>query len=249
MGRGIKGWGALLAFLGLLAGGGDLWALEKELPVGPVQLEADSVAYDAEQDSYHAQGKVLITFTGGFLKADAVHLNHRTNRALAEGNVYVDSDGDILEGETVEFDVVAKTGTVSDGKMFLAKNHFYIKGEKIEKTGIATYRLEEATITACDGPTPDWSMAGSELDLTIDGYGIMKDGRFLVRDVPVFYTPYMIFPAKTTRQSGFLFPRFAYSRDKNGLDVEVPFYWAINDHVDATFFQRDPVGTRIQGRG
>ncbi len=50
--------------------------------------------------------------------------------------------------------------------------------------------------------------------------------------------PYLIFPAKTTRQTGFLFPRFAYSRDKNGLDVEIPFYWAVSDSADATFFQR-----------
>ncbi|HSV56266.1 MAG TPA: LPS assembly protein LptD, partial [Magnetospirillaceae bacterium] len=32
--------------------------------------------------------------------------------------------------------------------------------------------------------------------------------------------------------------RFGYSRDKNGLDIEVPFYWAINEHSDATFYQR-----------
>ncbi|PJC75071.1 MAG: hypothetical protein CO013_02890, partial [Syntrophobacterales bacterium CG_4_8_14_3_um_filter_58_8] len=62
--------------------------------------------------------------------------------------------------------------------------------------------------------------------------------RFLARDLPVLYLPYLIFPAKTTRQTGLLFPRFSYSRDKNGLDVEIPFYWAVSDSADATFFQR-----------
>ena len=132
--------------------------------------------------------------------------------------------------------------------MFIARNHFYIKGEKIEKRGEATYRLENATVTTCDGEAPDWRLAGSELDVTVDGYGTMKHGRFLARDIPLLYVPYLIFPAKTTRQSGLLLPHLSYSRDKNGLDVELPFFWAISESVDATFFTALPGEARFQGR-
>jgi LPS-assembly protein len=215
-----------------------LWALQTEYRGGPVTIEADSIAYDGEADAFHAVGRVLITFEGGYLKADYATLNRVTNVAIAEGDVLVRSDQDILEGERVSFDIVAKTGTVDDGKMFLARNHFYIRGEKIEKTGEATYRLENATVTSCDGENPDWRLAGRELELTVDGYGTLKHGRFLARDIPLLYVPYFLFPAKTTRQSGFLFPRFSFSRDKNGLDVELPFYWAMSESADATFFQR-----------
>ncbi len=215
-----------------------LSALEKDIPEGPVTIEADSLTYDRDKDTVSAAGKVLITFTGGILKADAVTLYRRTNKAFAQGNVYLRSDQDVLEGDRVDFDITAKTGTVDNGKMFIARNHFYIKGEKIEKRGEADYRLENATVTTCDGDTPDWRLAGRELDLTVDGYGTLKDGRFLARDVPVLYVPYLIFPAKTTRQSGLLFPRLSYSRDKNGLDVEVPFYWAVSESADATISLR-----------
>ena len=215
-----------------------LQAFEAEFQGGPVTIESDSIAYDGDEDTFHAAGKVLINFTGGFLKADTVTLNRTTNQALAVGHVLVQSDQDTLEGEKVSFNIVSRTGTVEGGKMFIAQNHFYIQGERIEKKSEATYRLENATVTTCDGDAPDWRIAGSELDVTVDGYGVLKHGRFLVRDLPLLYIPYLIFPAKTTRQTGFLFPRFAYSRDKNGLDVEVPFYWAISDSADATFFQR-----------
>ncbi len=159
-------------------------ALEKDIPEGPVTIEADSLTYDRDEDTFSAAGKVLITFTGGFLKADAVTLYRSTNKALAEGNVYLRSDQDVLEGDRVDFDIAAKTGTVDNGKMFIARNHFYIKGEKIEKRGEADYRLENATVTTCDGEAPDWRLAGRELDLTVDGYGTLKDGRFLARDIP-----------------------------------------------------------------
>ena len=215
-----------------------LRAFETEFRGGPVTIEADSIAYDGDEDVFHAAGKVLITFSGGYMKSDAATLNRTTNQALAVGHVLVQSDQDILEGEKVSFNIVSRTGTVDDGKMFLAQNHFYIRGDKIEKKGEADYRLENATVTSCDGDAPDWRIACSELDLTVDGYGVLKHGRLLARDLPVFYLPYLIFPAKTTRQSGLLFPMFTYSRDKNGLDIQVPFYWAISESADATFYQR-----------
>ncbi len=215
-----------------------LRAFETGFREGPVTIEADSIAYDGDEDVFHAVGKVLITFTGGLLKADTATLFRTTNRALAEGNVYLKSGQDILEGKKVSFDVVTKTGTVDEGKMFLAQNHYYIKGDKIEKRGEADYRLENATVTTCDGEKPDWSIACRQLDLTVDGYGSISHGQLRAGALPIFYTPYLVFPAKTTRQSGLLSPMLNYSRDKNGLDIQVPFYWAISESADATFYQR-----------
>jgi LPS-assembly protein len=209
-----------------------------DISKGPVTIEAEKLSYDREKDTYHAQGDVLITFTGGSLMAESVILDRQTNEAFAEGYVFLMSDGDILEGDRVKFDIDTKTGVAYEGRMFLVKNHFYLTGSKIEKLGEETYHVECASATTCDGDAPDWKFTGSELDVTIDGYGTLKHGKFLVKDFPVFYTPYLLFPAKTTRQSGFLFPRLSFSREKLGLDVEVPFYWAISTTSDATFYQR-----------
>ncbi|MBE9546195.1 MAG: LPS-assembly protein LptD [Proteobacteria bacterium] len=214
-------------------------AVERKISTkGPVNIEADSIAYDRDTDTYSAKGSVVITFTGGYLKADYVTLNKATNEAEASGNVYIKSDDDILEGERVKFNIATKTGTIYEGKLFFAKNHFYINGKKIEKTGEATYHLEDATATTCDGDRPAWRFTGKELDVTIDGYGTVKHGTFQVKNFPFLYMPYMVFPAKTTRQSGFLPPRISCSRDKHGWDIELPLYWAISKNADATFYQR-----------
>jgi len=213
-------------------------AIETDISKGPVTLEADSVAYDKEKDTYHAKGNVLIFFSGGVLIAESVVLNKATNDAVAEDYVMLISDGDILEGDKVDFNIESKTGVAYQGKMFFVANHFYIKGTRIEKTGEASYHFENATATTCDGDSPDWRLTGKELDVTIDGYGTLKHGKFLATNVPVFYTPYLLFPAKKTRQSGFLFPYIGYSEKKLGWDVELPFYWAISEDTDATFYQR-----------
>ncbi|MDP2268627.1 MAG: LPS assembly protein LptD, partial [Deltaproteobacteria bacterium] len=176
--------------------------------------------------------------SGGTLQADFVLLAKGGNIASAEGRVKVRTASDLLEGDKVVFDLTTNTGVVSYGKMFIAQNHFYLTGDKIEKRGEATYRIEGACLTTCDGDRPDWRFTAREMDVTVDGYGKLSDGKFFVKDVPVLYLPYFIFPAKTTRQTGFLFPRLAYSRDKLGWDAELPFYVAISQSADATFYQR-----------
>jgi LPS-assembly protein len=213
-------------------------AVEQGIPEGPVNIEADRIIYTADEDIFDATGAVVITFTGGFLTGDRVTVNRGTNQAWADGSVVLQSGGDRLTGERLFFNLISKTGTLHDGRMFIAENHLYVQGERIEKRAEATYRLQNGSVTSCDGETPDWRIAGREIDLTVDGYGTIKDGRFLARDLPLLYLPYMVFPAKTTRQTGLLFPQFNYSRDKNGLDIEIPFYWAISESADATFYQR-----------
>lgn len=204
----------------------------------PVSVEADAITYDQATETYEATGAVYITFAELTLRADRVILDLPRNQAFAFGKVKITMAADTLEGEKVVFDLVRGTGTVYEGKAFLAKNHFYLRGRRIEKTGDQTYRGVDVTATTCDGEVPDWKLAGREIDVTIDGYGTLKHGRFMIRGIPVFYVPYLIFPAKTTRQSGFLLPRLSYSRNIHGLDVEVPYYQVISESMDGTIYLR-----------
>jgi LPS-assembly protein len=227
----------LLLFLTAPAGGQPSLDLQKAQK-GPVRIEADRLTYDQDSDTYRAEGSVVITFTGGFLKADSVTMNRTTGDAWAHGHAYLQSEGDILEGDILELNLETKKGTVYDGHMFFVKNHLYVTGSEIEKSGEATYHIKDATATTCDGPLADWRFTGKQADVTIDGYGTLKDGTFQIRDTPVVWLPWAMFPAKTTRQTGFLFPYFGYSADRLGFDAEIPFYWAVSKSTDATLYTR-----------
>jgi LPS-assembly protein len=227
----------LLLFLAAPAGGQPSLDLKKAQK-GPIQIEADRLTYDQDADTYRAEGNVVITFTGGFLKADSVTMNRTTNDAWAHGHAFLSSDGDTLEGDIIELNLETKKGMARDGRMFFIKNHLYVTGSEIEKSGEATYRVKDATATTCDGPLPDWRFTGKEGEVTIDGYGILKNGSFQIRDTPVVWLPWAAFPAKTTRQSGFLPPYLGYSKEKLGADVDIPFYWAISESQDATLYTR-----------
>ncbi len=206
---------------------------------GPVQIDADSMDYDSANEVYHAQGSVVITYEGGILTADEVDFDKINDIATAYGHAFLKSGGDTLTGDKIVFNVESKTGVAYNGRAFYAQNHFYIRGEEIEKTGEKSYKIIRPFITTCDGDDPDWELAGSEMKITIEGYGLIKNARFIPNNkIPVFYAPILPFPAKTKRQSGFLFPYLSYSKDKDGFDIEVPYFWAISPHTDATFYQR-----------
>jgi LPS-assembly protein len=227
----------LLLFLAAPAGGQPSLDLKKAQK-GPIRIEADRLTYDQDSDTYRAEGNVVITFTGGFLKADSVTMNQTTNDAWAHGHAFLSSEGDTLEGDIIELNLETKKGTTRDGRMFFVKNHLYVTGSEIEKSGEATYRIKDATATTCDGPLADWRFTGKEGEVTVDGYGTLKNGSFQILDTPVVWFPWAVFPAKTTRQSGFLPGYLGYSQDKLGADVNIPFYWAISESQDATLYSR-----------
>lgn len=204
----------------------------------PVVIEARVLTYDQDSDMYGGEGDVKVTYEDSVLTADRVKVHLPTNKGEAEGKVLFKSGGDFLEGERLEWNVREKTGVVERGKVFVARTHFYIRGERIERLSEDRYLVMNPEVTTCDGERPDWKVRGEELKVTLEGYGILRRGVFCAADVPLLYSPYIIFPVKTKRQSGFLLPRFAYSRDKLGFDVSVPYFLAISEDKDATLYPR-----------
>ncbi len=232
----IAGLHAIL--IALLCCGGT-WAQDIKLPAdAPVKIEADNLSYDQERDVYSAEGSVVITYGDGTLSAQHVEYDRKNNLATAQGGAFLKMAEDSLAGDKIVVNLEDKTGVAYNSKVFYARNHFYISGERIEKTGENTYSIEQPVATTCDGDDPAWKIAGSSMKVTLEGYGWVKHARLMTKDVPVLYTPVIAFPAKTKRQTGFLLPYLSYSKNKDGVDIEIPFFWAINPQMDATVYSR-----------
>jgi LPS-assembly protein len=179
----------------------------------PIMVSADMLSYDRENKIYTAEGSVEITRGPMVLRADRVSMNGVTKEAEATGHVYY------FNG--------------AEGMIFYADKHFYITGDELEKLGEKTYRVRNGSLTSCDGEIPAWKITGRRSEVTLEGYGKVWGGAFWVKKLPVLYIPFGIFPVKTKRQSGFLFPLFGAS-DKKGFRFRESFFWAINRSMDAT---------------
>lgn len=203
----------------------------------PWQITADSFEYKDNEKRIVAKGEVAIVKEGYSLFAQEATYDKETGIVEVTGSIRFEAGGDILTGEKGFFNLNDRTGRIDKGSLFLKQNHYHIKTDILEKIGENTYYMTNGILTTCDGDTPTWSITCSEMTITIEGYGTAKHAAFRIHQMPVFYLPYMIFPAKTKRQTGLLPPRLGYS-DWNGADMEVPFFWAISDQTDTTFYER-----------
>jgi LPS-assembly protein len=199
------------------------------------RLWADHFLYNERQDSYSASGNVILRAENRVIRADRMRLDGATREAILEGHVRIEQNGDWLEGEQAYLDLEEETGVIQFGKGFLADGNFHFSGDLIEKLGPQTYHVRDGRFTTCDGDRPSWHFRTSDLKVTIEGYGLAKHTRFHIGRVPVLYSPYLVFPAKTERQSGLLMPRFGVS-ELLGYDVDLPLFWAISTSTDATIY-------------
>jgi LPS-assembly protein len=218
----------------------ELRAASENLPSKPGEekvwhLEADEVSYDAREELYTARGNVHLRSETESISADEMWYDPLTHRVILEGHVRLQRGADWLEGERANMDTETQAGTVEPGRGFLATNHFYFSGPVVEQKASQVFHVKQGTFTTCDGENPSWHFRASDLDVTVEGYGFADNARFYAGPVPLFYTPYLVFPAKAERQSGFLPPQFGHD-SRLGWDVDLPFYWVINDSADATFY-------------
>jgi len=207
----------------------------EDQPDQPWVIDADTLRFDNTIQQYIAEGNVVISKAGRELRADYVRFDQANMRAYASGNVVLRLDDQKLEAGSIDLDLEKQTGVLTDGYLFIKKDNFHLRGKSIRKVGEKTYILEQASLTTCDGEPPDWRIHTEKLRVTVDKYGTGRNATLRARNVPILWTPYLAFPVKTKRESGLLVPEFGLSNRK-GFFLNQPFFWAINDNTDATFY-------------
>jgi len=204
-------------------------------PNEPWNITADEIYYDRNAEVYTASGNVIVFKTGKKISADFIRFNRTTSTAYAKRNVVMNLGQDVIRGSAIDVDLKSETGVIYDGNVFLKENNYHISGDNIKKTGENTYTAEKATVSTCDGDVPAWKITGKKLKITVEGYGYINHATFWTKKMPVVYVPFAVFPAKNKRQSGLLAPEAAQS-ERKGIEYNQPYFWAINENTDATFY-------------
>jgi LPS-assembly protein len=198
-----------------------------------IRIKADTMDHNQADDVITASGNVVLLWQGATLTSDNATYD-RANRVLkATGNVVIVKGSDTIKGESVSLDLDSGRGELARGNIFLKQNNMHLTGDKINRIGEDDYTASQGSYTTCDAETPSWKFGADDLDMTVDEYGTAKHVVFYIKDMPVFYFPYVVFPVKRERQSGFLFPRFGWSQ-KKGAEADLFYYWAISPSQEAT---------------
>jgi len=200
-----------------------------------VNLAADSLVYNETDATYEALGHVVISRGPSRLMADQVLWQASTQDAAAEGDVRLEDPQGVMSGTSMQYNLATGQGQLRGGRVHLRERNFHLIGDDIEKFGEASYRIEGGSFTTCDGEVPDWKFTAEQMDVTLGRYLTARNVWFHVRDVPLAYVPYLVYPVKTDRASGFLSPWFGYSRSK-GVRTSLAWYQVLDRNQDATLY-------------
>lgn len=168
------------------------------------------------------------------LQADYVRYVPATKVVHAEGNVIIDQSGGRISAETVEYNLETGTGLFTRARGFADPGINFV-AEKVEKISANELVLHDARFTACTQPIPYWSFKMRRALLRLGEYAYLHDLTFRAGRVPVFYSPYLVWPIKTDRASGLLFPQFGFS-ERNGTVLSQAYFWAMRRNMDATIY-------------
>jgi LPS-assembly protein len=180
-----------------------------------------------------ATGSVEVTREGARLLADRVEMNRETGDTVATGHVIFYDGADRLTADRIDYNIRTGTGVVYTGKAQVPP-YYRLSGERFERTGESTYRVQRGTFTTCEDDPPAWSIKIGEATADLNDFVFGENASFWVKGIPLIpWFPFFGAPIRRERQTGFLFPRFGTASSK-GFTAEIPFFWAISDRQDLT---------------
>lgn len=180
-------------------------------------------------------GNVIIERHKLRLLADEVSHNKDTQQIELIGNVHADTENLSLNAKRGWFNLQTNAGELIDSEYFVPDSQFSGKTPLFSVTDQEKTILVNTQFSSCPANQLDWylDMEWLELDHP-SSTGTAKHAVLWVKDIPVFYLPWIQFPLGEERRSGLLMPSFGQTSN-SGYEINIPWYWNIAANHDAIF--------------
>lgn len=182
-------------------------------------------------------GDVVIRQGYRQVKSSKALIDRNAGTVDLEGEAQYREPGVLLIGNDTHVNLDTKAVTIKDAEFVAHNTHMRGTAKQLERDDEALIHVTKGMLTHCPPGVNSWSLRGGKIRLDREqGDGVAKHATLRVKNVPVFYTPYIRFPIDDRRKSGFLFPQLGSSDD--GVDFAAPYYFNIAPNYDATFTPR-----------
>lgn len=200
-------------------------------------LIADKIETDTD-------GKVIMTGSAEIRRLDSVVKGDRIDYQQSDGQVRVRGnglimrDGNIVRGPSFDYNLDSETGQIDYPDFWFGVGGGSGSADKADIFSQEHMRLTGVNYAGCPCPDPSWYIKSPRVDLHFDeNEGIARHGVLYFKDVPLLYSPWLSFPLRKERKSGFLVPTYGTS-SQSGFDFSLPYYLNIAPNYDATFTPR-----------
>jgi LPS-assembly protein len=217
----------------------------ENLLLDDIFITANNVDY-IEEGASHLRGNAGLKYNEQQVRADNIDYDESQNLVELMGNVNYWDNEVYISSPDAKINLDNDTGDFSEVQYWLLGNRGRGNATQVLINLGKTTEGQKVDYTTCD-PDLDspwnltnnvWKLSASKLVLDHErdrGSGthvILK-----IKDIPVFYTPYISFPTSDRRKSGLLAPTFG-SSSRYGAEFQLPYYWNINPQMDATITPR-----------
>ncbi len=204
---------------------------------------ADSLNMQAATQEINLIGNALLERESGTIQADTVNflqeecqLRARGDPALFDGGTVLVAEGD----DGMSYDTCERQGLVHEALTnfnMTGVNWFLRGGLAVDSASTRLYS-SGSNLTSCDIPTPHYHFAAGKVKWVSNNIMVTRPVVLYVRDVPIFWLPFMFQDVRTGRRSGWLIPRFGINdliRPSTGFRrsiSNVGYYLALSNYYD-----------------
>ncbi|MEM9057617.1 MAG: LPS assembly protein LptD, partial [Pseudomonadota bacterium] len=170
--------------------------------------------------------------------ADSARYDATTGLFDVAGHVQLMDNNVEIAGDLAQFDTPSGAGAFTDATFRLTSGFGRGTAASISTPGDQSLELEDVRYSTCPVDNDDWVLEApfTRLDKE-NGVGYARSVRVEFKGVPILYAPFLSFPVSDQRKSGFLMPQIGNSQ-RNGIDVELPYYFNIAPNFDYTLTPR-----------
>ena len=162
------------------------WAPAAELD-NPVDLKADYLEYQKQNDLVYGRGNVNITSKDMNLSCDEIYLNVKEESLVAKGRVKGKDQNQEMRGEQLTYNLKTKEGVLSQGTVSVAG--WICRGPELDRQGPDKMYLPKGYFTSCDLDEPHYRLKASRMSIYPGEKIICHNVFFIIGDLPIFYFP------------------------------------------------------------
>lgn len=177
-----------------------------------VVVISDNYFAKAKRAIYNEESKVLELF-------EDVFINSQNANSISD---YARVD---LANKSTEFKNVFLSDLILE--LWLKSNHSCYTNNVL--------KVDNSILSSCEVDNPIWSFKFSSGEYNQESKDLsIKNVIFRIKNIPVFYFPYLRINMDNTRKSGFLTPKIAF-KSNEAIFYEQPYFWAISHRQDLEF--------------
>ncbi len=201
---------------------------------------ADTLVVQGDSGIIFLRREAFVDRDGTQLEADSVRYREASCQLNAEGDPRLFDQGTVLVGEGMRYDTCLRRGTVRDALTDFQQGGvtWYMRGDLATDSGSARVYARSAKITSDPQPVPDYHFSAGQAKWINKRTMVARPAILYVRDVPVFWLPFIFQDIRGGRRSGILLPRFGIndlvrpSRQYSRHISDLGYYFAVNDYID-----------------